>query len=153
MEPVVHYDTAGAARDVSLNERLNIAAIGSSKAAEIYGLEILRENLEDVSSNTTRFMFLKKGPYLETAPGKGKCSLLMTLDHVPGALFAALQLLAGYDLNLTQIVSRPIQEKPFEYLFFIDILFSEKVDLNEVLEKLKERTQTLKLIGIYAPAQ
>jgi prephenate dehydratase len=151
IQPVSHFDTAGAARDVSESQK-RIAAIGSRKTAETYGLELILENLEDVRSNTTRFLFLQKGPSV-TKKEKGKCSLLLTLAHAPGALLQALKVFADNHLNLTQIVSRPIQEKPFEYLFFIDLLFPEDVDLNTIFEELQKHTQTCQLLGVYDPAR
>jgi prephenate dehydratase len=148
LEPVVHFDTAGAVRDMGLSGDLGLAAIGSKKTAEVYNLEILRSNLEDDASNTTRFWVLKKG---SEAEGRGgKCSLLFTLKHVPGALAEVLSVLANCGVNLTQIVSRPIREKPFEYLFFVDIVFSEGIE--ETMEALRSKTQTLKLLGHYEPA-
>ncbi len=152
IEPITHFDTAGAAREISEKNELGLAAIGSRKSAEIYGLAILKSNLEDDKSNTTRFLFLKKGK-IEANPKEAKCSLLFTLKHTPGALAAVLSLLAEHDLNLMQIVSRPIWEKPFEYLFFIDTLNPKGIDMNFVLDKLKEKTQTLKLLGIYEPTR
>ncbi len=143
VEPCVHYDTAGAAFEIAGQSNPAIAAIASRKTAEIYGLEILKENLEDDSSNTTRFVFLKRGkPELRD---QGKCSILFTLPHRPGALVDALKVLEK--LNLTQIVSRPIREKPFEYLFFVDVLFS--CGIEQVLKELSEHTETLKLLGTY----
>lgn len=84
---------------------------------------------------------------------EGKCSLLFTARHTPGALAEVLQILAQNQLNLTQIVSRPIREKPFEYLFFVDILFSRHNDLKTILSQLKEKTEMLKLLGIYEPSE
>ncbi|MBS0604176.1 MAG: prephenate dehydratase [Verrucomicrobia bacterium] len=153
MEPVVHFDTAGAAREVSLQNKNDTAAIGSRKTADVYGLELLKANLEDDRSNTTRFLFLGKGTKSNLLMREGKCSLLFTLQHTPGALLAALSVLAEQGLNLTQIASRPIKNKPFEYLFFVDILFSRSVDMEQVLNALKKKTQTLKLLGLYEPAK
>lgn len=150
IKPIEHFDTAGAAREVAMRSEGNIAAIGSRKTAEIYGLELIANHLEDISSNTTRFVFLQKGPASVAKRHEGKCSLILTLEHAPKALVAALKVLGDHGLNMTQIVSRPIREKPFEYLFFIDFLFSRPV--TEVLEALKKHTQTLKLVGVYAPA-
>ncbi len=153
MEPIVHYDTAGAAKEVSEKSDLSVAAIGSRKTAEVYGLEILKSHLEDDKSNTTRFLFLEKGGQRDVQRREGKCSLLFTLKHVPGALADVLNILAEHGLNLMQIVSRPIREKPFEYLFFVDILLFADVAFGEVLNKLKKKTETLKLLGIYEPAK
>jgi prephenate dehydratase len=152
-EPVVHFDTAGAALEVSERSDLGIAAIGSRKTAEVYGLEILKSNLEDDKSNTTRFLLLKKGSLADVHQKQGKCSLLFTLKHAPGALASVLKILADHGLNLMQIVSRPIREKPFEYLFFVDILFSTDVAMDKVLSILREKTETLKLLGLYEPAK
>jgi prephenate dehydratase len=153
IEPITHFDTAGAAREIAQSGDLKVAAIGSRRSAEVYGLEILKSNLEDDRSNTTRFLFLKKGKMTSAIIKEGKCSLLFTLQHIPGALAAVLNLLAEHELNLMQIVSRPIWEKPFEYLFFVDILNPKTVDMHAVLNQLKEKTQTLKLLGIYEPTR
>jgi prephenate dehydratase len=147
IEPALHFDTAGAALEIARRGDPTLAAIGSRKTAQVYGLELLQAHLEDEQSNTTRFLFLRRAKINELTAGK--CSLLLTLKHIPGALSVVLQMLAEQGLNLTQIVSRPIREKPFEYLFFIDILFSQGVDLKAILNALKEKTQTLKLLGIY----
>lgn len=152
-EPIAYYDTAGAAIAVSEQRDNSIAAIGSRKTAKVYGLEVLKSNLEDDKSNTTRFLFLKKGAVTDANRKEGKCSLLFTLKHVPGALANVLNALSEYKLNLTQIVSRPIREKPFEYLFFVDILYSQDVAMDKVLETLNHKTQTLKLLGLYEPAK
>jgi prephenate dehydratase len=152
-EPVAHFDTAGAAKEISEKKDLKVAAIASRKTAEVYGLEILKSNLEDDRSNTTRFLILKRTVEEEVQRKEGKCSLLFTLKHVPGSLATALKTLADHGLNLTQIVSRPIREKPFEYLFFVDILFSKESEMGVVLNVLKEQTQTLKLLGLYDPAK
>ena len=153
IEPVVHFDTAGAAKEIAMGSDTTAAAIGSRKTAEEYGLEILQKNLEDDGSNTTRFLFLQKGGKERVDLKEGKCSLLFTLAHEPGSLAAALNVLAEEGLNLMQIVSRPIKEKPFEYLFFVDLLYSDKIDLQGVLEKMAEHTETFKLLGVYEPAQ
>lgn len=150
MEPIVHFDTAGAAREIAARNDSAIAAIGSRKTAEVYSLELLKANLEDNQSNTTRFLFLQKQGMKTT---EGKCSLLLTLKHAPGTLSEVLQILARYGLNLTQIVSRPIIDKPFEYLFFIDIIFSRKHDMASIFHAIKTQTESLKLLGMYATTQ
>jgi chorismate mutase / prephenate dehydratase len=147
IEPVVHFDTAGAAREIAQRIDPTLAAIGSRKTAEIYALDILKANLEDDRTNTTRFLFLRKCSTEHF--NEGKCSLLFTAKHTPGALAQVLQILAHHQLNLTQVVSRPIREKPFEYLFYVDILFTRNNDLKTILNLLKDKTEMLKLLGIY----
>ncbi len=151
IEPVVHFDTAGAVKEIAGAGHPYAAAIGSRKTAEEYGLEILKGNLEDDGSNTTRFVFLKKGQEPLSKEGS-KGTLLFTLPHRAGSLASVLKLLADEGLNLMQIVSRPIWEKPFEYLFFVDLLFPKGSDVDKILDKLRRQTETLKLLGVYAPA-
>ncbi len=152
IEPVAHFDTAGAAAEIACDKDPSKAAIASRKTADIYPLEILKPHLEDDPSNTTRFLFLEKGES-SLSRREGKCSLLFTLDHRPGSLAEILTWLAQHGLNLTQIVSRPIKEKPFEYLFFVDILFAPDVDFEIVFNGLKQKTNKLNLLGLYGPAQ
>jgi prephenate dehydratase len=151
IEPMAHFDTAGAAQEIAMCADPAIAAIGSRKTAEIYSLEILKDNLEDNRANITRFLFLRKSSAQHLK--EGKCSLLFTLKHHPEALTEIFQMLAQHQLNLTQIVSRPIQERPFQYLFFIDILFSCNNDLETILTLLKEKTGMQRLLGIYKPSK
>ncbi len=152
-EPIAHFDTAGAVQEISKRNVLDVCAIGSCKTAEVYGLEILQKNLEDDKSNTTRFLILEKTGREDVQRKEGKCSLLFTLKHIPGSLAKVMNTLAAHGLNLTQIVSRPIREKPFEYLFFVDILFSKSCDMGTVLNDIKQLTQSLKLLGLYEPAK
>ena len=153
IEPVVHFDTAGAAKEISEQNDPRLAAIGSRKTATVYSLEVLKDHLEDDCSNQTRFLFLQKKECSSWTLNQGKCSLLFTLNHVSGSLSEILLILAIHGLNLTQIVSRPIREKPFEYLFFADILFSKNNQFETILQTIKEKTQTLKLLGIYEPSK
>ena len=121
MEKIIHPDTAGAAKMISELYDTSIAAIASSKAAELYNLKKIRSNIEDNPNNFTRFLIISKQ---ETdIVDADKCSLIITLSHTPGSLYAALAILANQGVNLTKIESRPILGKPFEYVFYIDIEF------------------------------
>src|ERR1700722_4767425 len=150
IEPIVHFDTAGAVEEISRQPDPTLAAIGSRKTAEVYGLEVLKTHLEDNPSNTTRFLFLQKTVSQKLT--EGKCSVLFTLPHASGALSQVLQILADHRLNLTQIVSRPVREKPFEYLFFVDMLFSQDNNLESILSEIAAKTILLKVLGVYAPS-
>lgn len=150
MMPVMHEDTAGAACTIAEGGVLGKGAIASRRTAEVYGLHVLKEHVEDDPSNTTRFVFLKR-------KGEGnlignKISLLFTLPHLPGALAEALDVLREEWLNLTQIVSRPLRGLPFEYLFFVEAALDADVDWQRVIAKLKEKTHTLKVLGVYDAA-
>lgn len=136
-EAVTHYDTAGAAALVAEAKDPKLAAIASREAAIIYGLKVIETNVQDENENFTRFFLLSKkrvkGP---------KLSITFTLKHEPGSLADTLQAFKEAKINLTTIVSRPIQNRPFEYLFFVDLL-GEWEDLPKL------PTKTLKILGSY----
>ncbi len=151
VEPVSHYDTAGAARDLAAEQRPNTAAVASALAAESYGLEILVRNLEDLPFNYTRFFVLG----LSDPPRKdpSKTSIVFTTGHEPGALHAVLGELAQQDLNMTKIESRPRRNRPWHYLFYVD--FEGHVDdpgVQTALMGILKRASLLKVLGSYPAA-
>ena len=150
MEKIVYSDTAGAAQMVSEKKDPANAAIASNLAAEIYHLDILAANIEDNHENFTRFLVISSTPS-ETVGGN-KCSLILTLPHIPGSLYEALGIFAKHSMNLTKLESRPIIGKPFEYNFYIDIEFqaADYERIKEVINtEFKQKTQTLKILGFY----
>lgn len=112
------YDTAGAAKIISDSEEVS-AAIASSEAAKIYGLKILRRNIQNNENNFTRFLVLGKRPAAKKYK-KPKSSICFELKSIPGALFKALSVFALREIDLLKIESRPIPHKPFQYLFYVD---------------------------------
>jgi prephenate dehydratase len=140
MEATAHYDTAGAAADVAEGNHPSQAAIAHATAAEIYGLEILAQGIEDHRENYTRFFLLSR----EGSEGN-RCSLCFTIDHRPGSLADILALFAQRQINLTYIVSRPWIGKPFEYLFYVDLEGPHPA----VFDELKKKTKSLKILGCY----
>ncbi|MCX7996390.1 MAG: prephenate dehydratase [Patescibacteria group bacterium] len=145
----IHSDTAGAAKFVADQKDPFLAAIASRETAEIYGLDILAENVQDNEFNYTRFLVIAKEP--EAAEAPNKCSIIFTVSHKPGSLFAALQALAEGKMNLDKIESRPIAGKPFEYIFYVDFDWngSSLADVQSILEKFKKSTNSLKVLGFY----
>ncbi|MEW5756853.1 MAG: prephenate dehydratase [Pseudomonadota bacterium] len=127
------------------------AAIASTTAAEIYGLQILAANIEDQPDNTTRFLVI--GRPTVPAGGHDKTSLLVSTGNRPGALFQLLSPLAEHGLSMTRIESRPSRQGLWEYVFFIDIeghQADSKVAL--ALEALKHKAVTLRILGSYPKA-
>lgn len=124
------------------------AAIGSRLSAETYGLAILEEGIEDQPYNVTRFLVIGGK---EAAPtGDDKTSLLFFLPHVPGSLHKALGALAGKDVNMTRIQSRPMRLKNWEYLFFVDIEgHEEDRNVKEALLEMDKRCLFMKRLGSY----
>jgi len=154
MEEIAYSDTAAAAKMVAEKGSAMIAAIANSMAAKLYNLHVLKSNIEDDANNFTRFLVL--GTNHKKINGADKCSLIITLPHTPGSLYAALAKLSEHGINLTKIESRPILGKPFEYVFYIDIEFAGKTqdEMKQIIKgDFKKQTKTLKIFGFYKSAQ
>lgn len=151
LQPIEHYDTAGAARDLAANPEPETAAIASELAAHTYGLEILARNIEDLDFNYTRFFVLGKQEPPRRDPSK--TSLVLTTRHVPGALHAVLSELAERGINLTKIESRPRRNRPWHYLFYVDFEGHEDdPDVQAALLGILKRASFLKVLGSYPAA-
>jgi len=149
LDPMQYYDTAGAARMLAEERPKGSAAIASSLCAELYHLEIIKEGIEDLERNMTRFLVISKE---EDKEGGNKCSVVFSTEHKAGTLFRVLEEFARENINLTRIESIP--NEPGNYAFFVDFVGSSK-DKNvvEALEKVKGITTHFKLIGCYKERQ
>ncbi len=155
LERVPFYDTAGSVKMIMEEERRDAAAIASSVAAEIYGANILRRSLEDDRRNFTRFFLLRRpedAKRQRRAAGRGewKITLVFSTRNTPGSLFRALSAFALRDVNLAKIESRPLRGRPWEYLFYLDLL--GRVDDEKVrnaLGHLRELADFLRVLGCY----
>lgn len=146
-------NTAVAARLVAQKGDVRVAAVGSKRAAEEYGLVPLETEgkIQYKEENYTRFVFLACAPEAEQAANK--ISLLFTLPHVPGSLAALLAELAGAGINLTKIESRPIHNKNWEYYFYADVEGSLlNPDTAAALDRVFAHADYFEILGNY-PAQ
>jgi len=145
-----YADSAMAAKKVKEDNNPGVAAIGSEEAGRLYGLKVLRRNIEDQQNNFTRFLILARKPSVIDLRIPCKTSLIMSTSHEEGALLKALSLLHDYKINLAKLESRPIPGMPFQYLFYIDFEGNAADPrVAEALEKLRSTTTSMKVLGSY----
>ena len=166
LEPVPFYDTAGSVKQIVVENLRDAAAIASRRAAEVYGGKILKAGIEDDKKNFTRFFLIKRGKPKRGRPGQAKLqsrqnphnksadktSLAFSVRNIPGALFKALSVFALRDISLSKIESRPVRGRPWEYVFFVDLLRGADEDSRNALRHLGEVAELVKVLGVYPEA-
>jgi prephenate dehydratase len=142
------YDTAGSVKLLKESGERTCGAIASRRAAEIYGMRILREDMEDNPENFTRFLEISRQPV--HPEGEAKTSIVFSLKNEAGALYGALRVFAERNIDLTKMESRPLVGKIWEYLFYIDLISSSEQEPGKgALEALRERSLMLRVLGCY----
>ncbi len=144
-------DTAESAKKIKENNLKGIGAIASEKASEIYGLSILAKNIHTNPNNYTRFFVLDKN---KNNPEKfNKVSLKFITKHQQGSLSEILQIFANHKLNLTKIQSLPIIDKPWQYAFFVDLVFENKKQYQQAMNEVANIVSKIKILGQYQSAK
>ena len=153
IEAVPFYDTAGAVKQLIADGRRDVAGIAPAIAAEEYGAEVIVADIQDHADNYTRFYTLvhSRNPPQPRQPAD-KASLAFSLEHRPGSLIEALEILQRAGLNLTKIESRPVQGRPWEYIFFVDVAFAEEAQLDSALAGLTAGSEMVRELGRYRAA-
>lgn len=143
-----YFNTAKSVEHVSQIKRSDFAAIGSKEAAEYYGLEIIEESIQNNDKNTTRFVILSNNQ--STDEYANKLSLMIRLSHEPQSLYKVLEKIVKHNVNMIKIESRPVYDKPWEYLFYIDIEGSIRdVKIKSLLEEIEEVSHSMLILGNY----
>ena len=145
---VEEKDTASVAKKISNTKTMGIGAIASKLAAKIYDLNLIKEDIQSIKKNQTRFVVLKKDNNLDKLQ-INKASLKFELDHKRGSLAAILNVLSDCKLNLTKIQSMPKIETPWRYSFFVDITFENLDNYLKAKSIIQIMAKEFKVLGEY----
>jgi 3-deoxy-7-phosphoheptulonate synthase len=158
LEP--HNNTAAAVASIVREGAMKVAAIAGESAARAHGLKVLKEGIETNPLNYTRFAIISRrvGDKAQVPPSLGsgranKASLVFSVSDEPGSLFACLSIMSERGINLSKLESRPIQGKPWEYLFYVDVTIPESSAVfDEAIEELRKKTKDFHFLGTYRAA-
>jgi prephenate dehydratase len=142
-------DTAETAKRIQEEKLFGIAAVASPTAAKMYDLDILHAGIHTVKSNKTRFVILKVQNKELPKEEINKASIKFELDDTPGSLATVLNVMNNCKLNLTKIQSMPIIETPFQYSFFVDVVFEKYKHYEKAKKILELMTTHFKVLGEY----
>lgn len=145
-------DTAKSAEIISKENLTGRAAICSRAAAELYGMKVLQEGIETNKHNFTRFLIFEhneKAEKCKEVEKINKANIVFSLPHTEGSLSQVLSILSFYNTNLTKIQSLPIIGKEWEYLFYVDLTFTDYLRYKQAIEAIKPLTKALKTLGEY----
>jgi chorismate mutase / prephenate dehydratase len=145
---IPYFNTAKSAEYIEKEKALNKACVASRAAAELYGLDILNDNINNSSKNYTRFIVISKDIKLE--PKCDKISVVISLHHKTGALYNIMKHFAENATNMLKIESRPILDKSWQYFFYIDFNGNLNNDnTSKVIKAIREESIYFKLLGNY----
>ena len=159
IEAVPSHDTAGSVREIIERGAAGEAAIAGEAAARAYRAEIIAEEIEDNRQNFTRFLLLAspdRATKIETeaAGSRKKTSIVFSIKNQPGSLFRTLAAFALRDIDLAKIESRPIEGRPWEYMFYVDLVGdAREPPVERALAHLAEMAETIRVLGTYSTAR
>ena len=145
---VEEKDTASVAKKISNTKTMGIGAIASKLAAKIYDLNLIKEDIQSIKKNQTRFVVLKRDNNLDKSQ-INKASLKFELDHKRGSLATILNVLSDCKLNLTKIQSMPKIETPWRYSFFVDVTFENLDNYLKAKSIIQIMAKEFKVLGEY----
>ena len=145
-------DTAEVAKRIQDNKITGVAAIASKKAAKLFNLEVLADDIQTIKHNSTRFFILKKKSddavlLNKIEEWKNKSSIKFITRHETGSLAEVLDIFAKHEIGLTKIQSLPKIDEPWKYAFFIDLIFEDKKLYENALHLINKKVTHLKILG------
>jgi len=146
---VEDVDTAEVAKRIAKKNIKGIAAIAPKIAAEIFGLQVLEDDIQTIKDNSTRFVIVQTQLPTHSIEGINKASLKFELSHKRGSLAAVLNVLSDCKMNLTKIQSLPVIETPWKYSFFVDVTFDEYTDYQKLVKIIEIMAEDFKILGTY----
>lgn len=152
MRAVETEDTAGAAENIMKHSLQGRAAICHASAAKLYGMKVLQDSIEDNKHNFTRFLVVcdpRKADFMRPLDQTDKSSLVFSLPHEEGSLSKILTILSFYNINLTKIQSLPIIGHEWEYLFYVDVTYTNLIRYRQSIDAITPLTKELKILGEY----
>lgn len=146
---VEDVDTAEVAKRISKENIKGVAAIAPKIAAEIFGLEVLEDDIQTIKDNSTRFVIVQTQKPTIAPDMINKASLKFQLNHKRGSLAALLNVLSDCKMNLTKIQSLPVIETPWKYSFFVDVTFDQITDYQKLVKIIEIMAEEFKILGTY----
>ena len=153
MKMVETYDTAGSAKMIAENNLVGHAAICGSYAAELYGLNVLEDDIQTNKRNFTRFLVVTdpcNATGFKNQKAVDKASIAFTLPHSQGSLSAVLVIFSFYGMNLTKIQSLPIIGREWEYRFYVNLTFNDYTRYRQSIDAVRPLISDFKILGEYA---
>lgn len=142
-------DTALSAKHIHQHKSKHIAAIASKLAAELYGLQVIAPNIHTMKNNYTRFLMLQRDDTVAPVENADKASVTFHTDHSRGSLAKVLTKISEGGINLSKLQSFPIPGSDFKYAFHADMEFDTLNQFENVIEKIRPLTESIKIYGTY----
>ena len=152
LKTIPSYDTAGSVKIIKDLNKKNISCIASKSAAKIFDVPVIQEGVEDNTNNYTRFLIFSKEK--SDKIDNSKTSIIFSIKHEAGALYQIINEFHQHKINLTKIESRPNKNTAWEYNFYVDFEgHQDDSPIKDVLQKLRDNTTFLKILGSYPIAK
>ena len=146
-------DTALSAKYLAEAGSRTAAAIASSSAAKLYGMEIVAPDIHTIKNNHTRFLILAPADSGIVAHGANKASIYFKTNHQQGSLLRVLKAMESTDINMTKLQSYPIPSEPWHYMFHVDMEFDNVESFIRTLDAMRAESQEMQVYGIYRKGQ